>query len=156
MDYTVSQVVSLISHIHTSTQDFINKKLSSSQKSHFVSSHGYILFLLSKKSMTMGELTSVINRDKSTTTVLIKKLKDEGLVKVQVNPQDTRSRILSLTAKGKKMKKLTSSISCQLLDLCYKGFSDEEKENLLKLLKKMSENVDWELSSQNQSYTEEE
>lgn len=141
MEYTVQQVVSLISHIHTSSQEFTKQRLA--DKGNFASSHGYILYLLStKESLTMGELSKIINRDKSTTTVLVKKLKDEGLVKEEINKEDSRSKKISLTAEGKKMNKLTSAISRDLLEVCYKDFSESEKETLLQLLQKMSDNVD--------------
>ncbi len=144
MDYSIKEILALISHIHTSSQDYSKKRLSNTKEGSFVSSHGFILFLLSKKSMTMGEISRAVNREKSTTTVLIRKLCNQGLVKMEENPQDKRSIILSLTPRGKKMNSLTSSISKELLDLCYKDFSDDEKEELLFLLKKMAKNLDQE------------
>lgn len=146
MEYTVSQVVSLISHIHTSTQDFTNQKLSQiSHTNGLVSSHGFILYLLSKTdSMTMKEISQAINRDKSTTTVLVRKLKEEGLVGEETSTTDSRSKNIFLTAKGKKLNSMTGSISSDLLEVSYKGFSEEEKKILLGLLTRMAENVDGE------------
>ena len=43
-----------------------------------------------------------INRDKSTTTVLVRKLESEGYIKGIPDPDDKRSRIVYLTEKGKK------------------------------------------------------
>lgn len=143
MNYTQSTVVSLISHLHAITADFTNAKLA---KKNLVSSHGFILYLLSvNKKMTKTEIAEATNRDKSTTTVLTRKLIEEGLVKEEASPTDGRTRLISLTTKGKSLNKLTSSISEDLLKVCYKGFSATEKKQLLELLLKMNSNVENEL-----------
>lgn len=141
MEYSIDSVLSLISHLHSASADFTNRMLSKDAK--FVSSHGFILFLLSEnEKLTMGEISEQINRDKSTTTVLIKKLLEEGLVQTQNCTKDSRKKYISLTEKGKEYNSLTSSISRELLSVCYKNFTNEEKESLLKLLKKMNENLE--------------
>ncbi len=94
--------------------------------------------------MSMGEIAKKINRDKSTTTVLIRKLIDEKLVKSASSSKDSRKKIISLTAEGKKYNNFTSEISSKLLSICYKNFSAEEKETLLNLLEKMSANLETE------------
>lgn len=143
MEFTESTVVSLISHLHAITADFTNAKLADKN---LVSSHGFILYLLSvNKTMTMTEIAKATNRDKSTTTVLIRKLIDEGLVREDTSETDARSKIISLTAKGRSLNKLTSSISEDLLSVCYKGFTQKEKKQLLDLLLKMNSNVENEL-----------
>lgn len=140
MKYTIDSVMSLISHIHSKSADFTNNRLS--KNGNFVSSHGFILFLLSENgTLTMGELSKRINRDKSTTTVLIKKLSEEGLVMTENDASDSRKKLISLTEKGKEYKKLTSGISQQLRDSCLKNFTDEEKTTLLCLLEKMNSNL---------------
>ncbi|WP_407397484.1 MarR family winged helix-turn-helix transcriptional regulator [Treponema sp.] len=141
MDYDVDSVVSLISHIHSASADFLNKKLSKSDS--FVSSHGFILFILSENDrMTMGDISAKINRNKSTTTVLIKKLLEKGLVKTENCMNDSRKKYISLTDEGRKYNSITGGISRQLLEACYKDFSEEEKTQLLSLLKKMNRNLE--------------
>ncbi|MBQ2551451.1 MAG: MarR family transcriptional regulator [Treponema sp.] len=141
LEYTQDSVVSLISHIHTITADFTNRKLS--EKGKFVSSHGFILYLLSiEKQLSKKEIAQKINRDKSTATVLIRRLIDEGLVEETSSPDDNRIKLISLTDKGKKLNDTTSGISKSLLEVCYRGFSDEEKSTLLSLLLKMNANVE--------------
>lgn len=144
MKYTVSSVISLISHLHTSTADFTNKRLSElSKKENFVSSHGFILFQLSNnEKLTMGEIARRINRDKSTTTVLVKKLKAEGLIIEEPSEKDSRVKYISLSEKGKEYNKLTSGISHSLLTTFYKDFTSEEKKELLRLLEKANINLD--------------
>ena len=141
MEYTTSSILSMISHIHACSADYTNRRLA--EKTDLVSSHGFILYLLSDgRKISKGELTRLINRDKSTTTVLIKKLLNAGLVKEETCPEDGRSKILSITKEGKKYNALTSAISKDLLSVCWKDFSCEEKESLLLLLGKMLKNLE--------------
>ncbi len=90
----------------------------------------------------MGEIAAAINRTKSTTTALIKKLRDAGLIQEEPSPDDSRQKYIFLTDKGREYDKLTSSISRELLSVCYTGFSEKEKNELLHLLKKMSSNIE--------------
>ncbi len=144
MKYTVSSVISLISRLHTSSADFTNKRLSElSENESFVSSHGFILFqLANEEKLTMGEISRRINRDKSTTTVLVKKLKAEGFIKEEQSQTDSRVKYISLTEKGREYNKFTSGISHDLLSAFYKDFTAEEKKELLRLLEKAQANLD--------------
>ncbi|MCR5081011.1 MAG: MarR family winged helix-turn-helix transcriptional regulator [Treponema sp.] len=141
MNYSKQSIVALISHIHTKTQEFTNKFLS--QKGNFVSSHGFILYQLSvNEKLSMGELSRLINRNKSTTTTLVKKLTEEGLVELKQSETDSRIKYIFLTEKGHEYKDFTGDISKELLSACYKNFSETEKDQLLSLLLKMSRNFD--------------
>ena len=137
----VNSSISLLSHIHTITADFITEKLKERGFPDFASSHGNILFQLSvNEKMTMGELSEKINRDKSTTTVLVRKLEAEGFITGEADPADKRSRIIYLTAKGKQFNNTAMELSKELLGTFYKGFTDEEKENFFQTLLRIKEN----------------
>ena len=137
----VNSSISLLSHIHTITADFITEKLKERGFPDFASSHGNILFQLSvNEKMTMGELSEKINRDKSTTTVLVRKLEAEGFITGEADPADKRSRIIYLTAKGKQFNNTAMELSKELLGTFYKGFTDEEKENFFQSLLRIKEN----------------
>ncbi len=88
----------------------------------------------------MGEIARRINRDKSTTTVLVRKLENNGLVETFSNKKDARSKLIKLTAKGMEYNKITSELSTELIQTFYKGFSAEEKSQLLNYLQRISEN----------------
>ena len=90
--------------------------------------------------MTMGELTKRINRDKSTTTVLVRKLKNAGLIQVLADKSDKRNKILALTEKGTEYTQLTAEISRELIQTFYKGFADTEKEQFFSFLKRIEGN----------------
>ena len=137
----VNSSISLLSHIHSITADFLTQKLSERGFPEFASSHGNILFQLSvNEKMTMGELAERINRDKSTTTVLVRKLEAEGFLTGTPDPSDKRSRIIFLTPKGKQFNKTAKALSEELLSTFYKGFSEQEKEVFFHSLLKIQEN----------------
>ncbi|MBQ0052421.1 MAG: MarR family transcriptional regulator [Treponema sp.] len=142
MDYSVSSILSLVSRVHSLAADFLQKKLSDKGLPELTSSHGFILFCLAKNQMTMGELSSKINRDKSTTTFLVRKLESLGFVQIRKSDEDSRKKILSLTEKGSEYNAITEEISTQLLEGAYKNFEEAEKQKLLELLVKMSENLE--------------
>ena len=88
----------------------------------------------------MKELASKINRDKSTTTVLVRKLEQDGLVTTTPSPDDRRNKLLTLTEKGAEYNTLMKKLSKELLAKFYKGFSDEEIEEFSSFLNKIEEN----------------
>ena len=137
----VNSSISLLSNIHSITADFLTERLKQNGYPDFASSHGNILFQLSvNEKMTMGELSEKINRDKSTTTVLVRKLESEGLITGEPDPSDKRSRIIYLTKKGKQFNSTALELSNELLGTFYKGFTEEEKEKFFQSLLKIKEN----------------
>lgn len=133
--------VSQLSHVHSLTADFLKKRLAENGFDDFASSHGNILFQLSiNKSITMKELASKINRDKSTTTVLVRKLEKEELVKVLPSPDDRRNKILSLTEKGTEYNALMKKLSKELVTKFYHGFTEKEVEQFGEFLKRIEGN----------------
>ncbi len=137
----VNSSISLLSHIHSITADFLTQKLSERGFPEFASSHGNILFQLSvNEKMTMGELAERINRDKSTTTVLVRKLEAEGFLTGTPDASDKRSRIIFLTPKGKQFNKTAKALSEELLSTFYKDFTEQEKEDFFHSLLKIQEN----------------
>ena len=137
----VNSSISLLSNIHTITADFITEKLKSKGFPDFASSHGNILFQLSvNEKMTMGDLSEKINRDKSTTTVLVRKLEAEGFITGESDPADKRSRIIFLTEKGKQFNQTAQELSSELLGTFYRGFTEEEKEAFFQTLLRIKNN----------------
>ena len=91
--------------------------------------------------MSLGELSKSINRDKSTTTVLVRKLEVSGLVELKKDENDSRKKIITLTREGTKYTKAMEEISRQLLVTSWKDFKPEEQTQLLSYLTKLSENL---------------
>ncbi len=141
MDFTETAILSLISHIHSASADFLEKKLQKADLPDLSSSHGFILFQLAKHGpLPMSQITKKINRDKSTTTVLVRKLLKYGLVDSKPAVNDSRSKIIFLTEKGRCYNTITSQISETLIQTAYTDFSDIERADLCRLLNKMGKN----------------
>lgn len=139
----VNSSISLLSNIHSITADFLTERLKKCGYPDFASSHGNILFQLSvNEKMTMGELSKKINRDKSTTTVLVRKLESEGFIAGESDSIDKRSRIIYLTEKGKQFNDTARELSSELLGTFYKGFSEEEKNAFVQSLLKIKRNFE--------------
>lgn len=137
----INKSISKISHIHSLAQDFLTSRMSEKGLENFASSHGNILFQLSRvETMKMNELSEKINRDKSTTTVLVQKLINEGLIEIKSSDTDKRSKLISLSAKGREYNKLTSEISAELIETFYKDFSEEEKKQFCSFLSRIDSN----------------
>ena len=137
----INSSISMLSHIHSQAADFLISRLNERGLPDFASSHGNILFQLCKNgSMPMGDLARAINRDKSTTTVLVRKLEQAGLVSCESDKEDKRSKILSLTKKGQEYTEVTKSISQELISTFYKGFSEEEKAAFTGYLERINGN----------------
>lgn len=137
----VNSSISLLSHIHSITADFAMENLKIRGFQDFASSHGNILFQLTlQEKMTMGQLAEKINRDKSTTTVLVRKLEKEGLLEITPDPMDKRSKSVQLTQKGQEYNETTAEISRELLATFFKGFSEEDKEDFFNYLKRIEGN----------------
>ena len=141
MGMDVNSSISLLSNIHSITADFLTERLKKCGYPDFASSHGNILFQLSvNEKMTMGDLAEKINRDKSTTTVLVRKLEKDGFITGEADSTDKRSRIIFLTEKGKEFNKTARELSSELLGTFYKGFTEVEKENFVKNLLRIKDN----------------
>ncbi|MBQ1198353.1 MAG: transcriptional regulator [Spirochaetaceae bacterium] len=147
----LSTISSLIDQIHTEATYFLDCKLKAEGLSKLASSHGFIIFTLSQnkdeetlelKPLTMKEITRIIDKDKSTTTVLIEKLRKLGYVQKEKATGDTRFCLISLTEKGKSYTKQMEQISKILTEKFYAGFSEDEKKTVFTLLKKIQSNFD--------------
>ena len=143
MTYTEDSVLSLISRIHSQSQDFLLSRLSEVGLTELATSHGNILFTLSRSpALSLGELSAKINRDKSTTTALVKKLEKNGLIEIKKDSADNRRKIIALTKEGSQFTLKTQDLSRQLLDTAWRSFSADEKKQLVELLNRMSENLE--------------
>lgn len=137
----IKNSISTVSHIHSLAADFLTGKLSKQGLENFASSHGNILYQLSlTDKMRLHELSEKINRDKSTTTVLVRKLEQQGLVQTQSEPDDKRVKLISLTQKGRDYNDLTARISVELADTFFEGFTEDEKNTLAALLSRVEKN----------------
>ena len=141
MQKEYSGMLSLISKIHSATSFYLKKQLAEQGLPDMVSSHGNILFRLSTNGrMTMSELSKNIHRDKSTTTVLVKKLENAGYIQRETSETDNRVTYILLTEKGADYAAATAVISEKLIARCYQGFSEIEKQAAFAFISRISAN----------------
>ncbi|MFC3749044.1 MarR family winged helix-turn-helix transcriptional regulator [Paenibacillus sp. GCM10012306] len=132
-------IVAVIGRIHRRSNRFIEKELKKHNIHGIAPSHGDILFhLYGQESITMNQLSCLIDKDKSTTTALIEKLVRLEYVKKEQDTQDGRVFRLSVTDKGRALKPIFEAVSDSLLAAVYEDFAPEEKEQLLRLLGKIN------------------
>lgn len=133
--------VSLIAKIREKSNRLIGAEMAKHGVDGIVTSHGDIIYaLFGKPTLTMAEIARIIDKDKSTVTVLIDKLVRLGYVTKERHMDDSRIFNVALTQKGHELKPVFESISKQLLDVFYLGITDHEKEELLRILMKIYHN----------------
>lgn len=133
--------ISLISKIRENVNRLIEAEMSKNGLNGIVTSHGDILYALFKKpKMTMAEIANKIGKDKSTVTALIDKLVKLGYVVKERDTEDTRVVYVSLTNMGNELEPIFEGISANVIGTFYLGVSENEKEELIKILSKIYNN----------------
>jgi MarR family transcriptional regulator, organic hydroperoxide resistance regulator len=132
----------LISRVKESFNAFLEKKLREHSFNKIVTSHGDIIAALAKsEELTMSEIAKEINRDRSTVTALVNKLKKLGYLKLKENEQDLRSSLVSLTDKGQELIPAFKKISVELFEKASAGISEKEWQDFRKTLEKLFNNL---------------
>ncbi|KAA8782786.1 MarR family transcriptional regulator [Paenibacillus amylolyticus] len=133
--------VSLISKIKEKTSRFILTEMAAQGIHDLATSHGDIIYALyNHQRLTMAEIAKNIRKDKSTVTALVDKLVRTGYVAKERDATDSRILHVALTPKGEALQPIFENISQRLLDTFYTGVTDDEKNELLRILIKIHDN----------------
>jgi len=121
---------------------FIEGELKNSELNDLIPTHGNVLTALyeSSEKLTMKDIAQIISKDKSTVTPLINKLVKLGYIRKQKSDADGRVTFIELTEKGRAVRPSYENISRKINATAFNGFSDEEKKEFLRLLKKLNKN----------------
>lgn len=135
-------VIGLIGSLREGYSRFLERELKACGIQGIVGPHGSIFNCLyhSGGQMKVTEISGKIGRSKSTVTELVNKLESLGYVAKTSCNVDGRCTYVKLTDKGRAVQKDFEAISKKLIARAYRGFSDEEKEMLMKGLEKMRNN----------------
>lgn len=135
-------IIYFISRAKASMIKFIENKLKENNLNDLIPTHGNILTALyeSDKKLTMKEISKKIGKDKSTVTSLVNKLINLGYVQKEQCTKDKRVSYISLTEKAREIEGKFNFISSQVKETAYSNFTEEEKKEFLRLLKKLSTN----------------
>jgi len=90
----------------------------------------------------MSDLAKQIQRNKSTTTTLVKKLAKLGYIEIRKIENDDRVKLLYLTKKGKDFKNFYLNISENLTTTIFKNITKDEQDQLMLLLNKINDSLD--------------
>ncbi|MGL6108063.1 MarR family winged helix-turn-helix transcriptional regulator [Romboutsia sp.] len=135
-------IIYFISRTKANMIKFIENKLKENDLNDLIPTHGNILTALyeSDRKLTMKEIAKKIGKDKSTVTSLVNKLINLGYLEKEQSTLDRRVTYISLTQKSRAIEDKFNFISSQVKETAYKNFTDEEKEEFLRLLRKLSSN----------------
>lgn len=133
-------IVYFISRTKRKMLQFIEQQLRENGMDDIITSQGNILTSLYENDgkLTMSQIAQKIGKDKSTVTSLINKLSKLDYTYKEKNENDKRITYITLTPKGLALKSKFNSISEKVYETAYNDFTEEEKEILLRLLKKLN------------------
>jgi len=135
-------VPSHISSLRYYTQIYIEKRLKEAGIEEISSSHGSVIYaLLNHEQMRMKDLAKVIQRDKSTLTVLMKKLLRFGYVEMMNSSEDKRVKYVRLTEKGKGIRDVFLKVSEDLNHQLWKNISSKQGDVFISVLHQMINNI---------------
>jgi DNA-binding MarR family transcriptional regulator len=99
-----------------------------------------------QEKITMSQLSERLLVSNGNVTGVISRLVSDGLVERQVEPRDRRIQFVSLTAAGRAAFEQAAHQHELLLDSIFSDVDDDEMEQLLKLVGKLSHSVQAQLS----------
>ena len=103
--------------------------------------HLFLTALFHEDGMNQQELSNNLHIDKATTTRAIKKLVDLGYVRREKDQIDNRAYKIFVTQKAKEIAPEIVEIRRLWTEILSYGFTEQEKETALNLLKRMSNNA---------------
>lgn len=134
--------IALASEVRHLANKLINTQLEAHGYKDISTSHGEILFHVYKAGeLKMAELAQRVRRDKSTLTVLVRKLETLGYLQREIDETDRRVHLVSLTPKAKDFYPAFKDISALLNDKAFEGFESYEIEMLKSLLTRVIVNL---------------
>ncbi len=103
---------------------------------------GRILFILWKTdNLTISEISEKTSLAKNTVSVVINGMVKKGIVERNINPNNRRKTIVSLTAYAKSLQEKYEIVSEQMNELFYYGFSEEEQRQFERYLARILETL---------------
>lgn len=128
-----------IGAINRGSQSLVNKKLEGIE---IGSGQLEFFYLISQnEGISQKELSEKLKIGKATTAKAVKHLMKNEYIKREKDVEDKRFYKLYLTKKGTEIAPLVNSTIEELMGVYSNGFTDEESVQVLKILKKILDNV---------------
>lgn len=103
---------------------------------------GRILFVLWKTDhLTISEISEKTSLAKNTVSVVINGMVHKGIVERNINPENRRQTIVSLTEYAKSLQTKYEVVSQQMNMLFYQGFSEKEQNQFEQYLARILETL---------------
>ncbi|MBD5521855.1 MAG: MarR family transcriptional regulator [Lachnospiraceae bacterium] len=103
---------------------------------------GRILFILWKTDkLTISEISQKTSLAKNTVSVVVDGMVNKGILERNINPDNRRQTIISLTDYAKSLKEKYEIVSQQMNTLFYQGFSEEEQQQFEQYLERILETL---------------
>lgn len=132
----------LISQVKQLQDRAFNKILKEEGIYEFNGQQGRILFALWKnEKLSLIELSRRTSLAKTTLSAMVERMKNEGLLIVEGSKEDKRSLVIYLSDKSLSLEEKINRATIKISDIFYKGFSEEEANELDRLLGKVKENL---------------
>ncbi len=133
-----SDIADIIGKLRHKINGYIISRLADEGISGLAPSHGAIFMVLYHEGpQPMLALSEKINRDKSTLTVLIRKLEALGYVRREPDAADRRSFTIHLTEEGFKFRATFERISNELIDRIWGDTPPKDRRKLSEELTRM-------------------
>ena len=127
---TISRIVAYISNVK-----FKEFALQNGQ-------HIFVARICENPGINLAQLTQILDVDKSTTTKVIQKLEKAGYVIKKHNENNKKSFALFPTEKAKEVYKKVIEEENKQIDICFNGFTEEEKKAAVAYLERMCKNLE--------------
>lgn len=132
----------LISQVKQLQDRAFNKILKEEGIYEFNGQQGRILFALWKnEKLSLIELSRRTSLAKTTLSAMVERMKNEGLLIVEGSKEDKRSLVIYLSDKTLSLEGKINRATKKISGIFYKDFSEEEANELDRLLGKVKENL---------------
>ena len=132
----------LISQVKQLQDRAFNKILKEEGIYEFNGQQGRILFALWKnEKLSLIELSRKTSLAKTTLSAMVERMKNEGLLIVEGSKEDKSSLVIYLSDKTLSLEEKINRATKKISDIFYKDFSEEEANELDRLLGKVKENL---------------
>lgn len=119
-------------------QDRIFEKMLQEHDIQLNGGQGRILFILWKTDhLTISEISQKTSLAKNTVSIVVDGMVKKNILSRDINPENRRQTIISLTDYAKSLQKEYEAVSQQMNRLFYEGFTTEEREKFESFLKRI-------------------
>lgn len=123
-------------------QDRIFEKLLLENGIEISGGQGRILFILWKRdNLTISEISNATSLAKNTVSIVVDGMVHKGILERNINPDNRRQTIISLTEYAKSMQEKYEAVSQQMSMLFYQGFTEKEQKDFEDYLTRIRKNL---------------